>query len=217
MEVEGVVVWDEASCEGVGAGLSVEVRDVGLVTCEGRADVLRDATSQIRAMVQGGGNFVVAAPMREMKRWCSAKVLAIRGREADDEKDVVVLGRSVRWNKEVVELEAVEKHGRLIHKELGIMPGSDGVVSPAARVEADDENVGEKLNLDEAPKYRVVLMMISMSMLVSAIGIDIAIASVNACVCVIAIVVVLVTMILFIVMLIFVLNVVMGVLWSLLL
>lgn len=82
------------------------------------------------------------------------RVRAVFGREADDENDIVVLGRVVRWGCAGVELEAGEKHGSLIQKDLGTIPESNSLVSPAAPAEADDDGSGERLGREEASKYR---------------------------------------------------------------
>lgn len=51
------------------------------------------------------------------------------GRDADDEMEVVVLGRMERWGKAGVALEADDRHCELNQKGGGIEPGSHGVDS----------------------------------------------------------------------------------------
>lgn len=71
----------------------------------------------------------------KMREWYEVKVRAGLGREAGDDKDIVVIGRIVRWTREGVELAADAKHGRKIRKEPGVVPGSSGVVSLVQRAE----------------------------------------------------------------------------------
>lgn len=51
-------------------------------------------------------------------------------------------------------MEGDEKHGRLIREELGILPGSIGVVSRVLRAEVDEDGGDEKVSREEATKYR---------------------------------------------------------------
>lgn len=67
-----------------------------------------------------------------------------------------MLGRMARWRRGAVELEADEKHARLIRAGLGILPRSNRVVSPAVRTEGDEDGGVENLGREGATKYRLV-------------------------------------------------------------
>lgn len=73
-----------------------------------------------------------------------ARVRAVLGWEADDQKEILVLCRIVRWGHDGVEPDADEKQGRFMRQELGIVPGSSGVVRPTARTEAGNDGSDEK-------------------------------------------------------------------------
>lgn len=88
--------------------------------------------------------------------WYVAKARAVLGRGAGDDKDIVILGRKVRWGRDGVELDAGGRRGRIIIGEMGIVPGYKGAVSPAVRPENDQGESSEKLSKEESPKYRVV-------------------------------------------------------------
>lgn len=48
------------------------------------------------------------------REWYDVKVRAVLWLEADDDNDIVVLYRMVRWTRDGVELVSKERHGRLI-------------------------------------------------------------------------------------------------------
>lgn len=63
-----------------------------------------------------GDDFVVAGPKHgvgmvknNMREWCGVDVRVVLGRGADDSRDVVVLGRMVRWGRDGVELESRDR------------------------------------------------------------------------------------------------------------
>ena len=56
----------------------------------------------------------------EMKAWFEIKVRAILGPQDKDDKEVVILGRVVRWTDKGIEYEADPKHRRLILEHFGI-------------------------------------------------------------------------------------------------
>eukprot|EP00973_Karenia_brevis_P045183 6258558-Karenia_brevis.AAC.1 len=45
-----------------------------------------------------------------MESWCEIKVRAVLGPEEEDDKEVTILGRLVRWTPEGIEYEADPKH-----------------------------------------------------------------------------------------------------------
>lgn len=121
-----------------------------------------DESSRARALVLGD-DFAVASPKDgvvrvrlKLKQRYGVKVRAISGRNADDNKDIVVLGRAVRWRHNWVGLEAGQKHGRHIRDELGIVSGSSGVVFPVVPAGVAEEVNEKKLSREESSKYRVL-------------------------------------------------------------
>lgn len=64
-----------------------------------------------------------------------------------------MLGRTVRWGRDAVEIEADEKHARLIREKISIV---NGVVSPSVREEIGTDAGDEKLIREEFSRYRAV-------------------------------------------------------------
>ena len=58
-----------------------------------------------------------------MASWFEIKVRAILGEEDKDDKEVVILGRTVRWQDDGIYYEADEKHRILILESLGMVEG----------------------------------------------------------------------------------------------
>lgn len=87
---------------------------------------------------RSGRKCTVAGPKEDaekvqgtMKEWRDVEVRTILEREAHYDKDIVVLGKVVRWRHGGLGLEADERRRRLIMEQMGIVPGCNGVVSPA--------------------------------------------------------------------------------------
>lgn len=115
-----------------------------------------------RALVQGD-DFIVAGPKkgvdrvkRNMKKRYAVKVRAVLGGDANNEIKVLVLGPTVHWGQEGVELEAAGRPGELTKKQMGIEPGSNGVVSPLVRDDTGEGKIEEKLRSSESCRYRAV-------------------------------------------------------------
>lgn len=149
------------SCLPVAGSSLDEARGVRAAAREGGADLHLPwvVASRTRALLHGD-YFVVAGPgdgvekvKGKMKEWCCIEVRVMR-READDDRDVIVLGRMFRRRRDGMELEADEKHNRLIREGLGILPGSNGVVSPAVRAQVGKHGSDEKSSREGSCKYR---------------------------------------------------------------
>eukprot|EP00973_Karenia_brevis_P044084 6109332-Karenia_brevis.AAC.1 len=54
-----------------------------------------------------------------MEKWYEIKVRAILGPERQDDKEVIILGRIVRWTDHGIEYEADPKHGIKILEHFG--------------------------------------------------------------------------------------------------
>lgn len=125
----------------MGGGRRGEIGVVEHVAGEGRPKMrVWGEVSQTRALVHGE-DFMMAAPKRgaervkkSMKECYEFKVRAVLERDADD-YEVCHVGPDGEVDQGGgVELEAGEKHGKLIIEELGLVPGSNGVVSLAVRM-----------------------------------------------------------------------------------
>ena len=56
-----------------------------------------------------------------MKTWLEIKVRAMLGPDKKDDKEVVILGRTLRWKEWGIEWEADKKHRELLMEDLGLI------------------------------------------------------------------------------------------------
>ena len=56
-----------------------------------------------------------------MKSWFEIKVRAMLGPDHEDDKEVILLGRRVRWLEDKVEWEADPNHRRKVLEHFGTM------------------------------------------------------------------------------------------------
>ena len=79
------------------------------------------------------------------------------GEDADDVKEVVILGRVVRWTRDVLEFEADPKHRLLVMETFVFQEDSKSLVNngeSSSRQEVGDEEDMEK---EEATEFRGVV------------------------------------------------------------
>ena len=119
--------------------------------------------SRSRCVVHGD-DFTFMAEDAELKRmanlmseWYDIKVRAVLGPEENDDKEVVILGRTVRWKDNRNEYEADAKYARLVWEGMGLKADSQGLDGPILKessktVESDDE----ELNRNEATNFRKI-------------------------------------------------------------
>eukprot|EP00973_Karenia_brevis_P076822 10668793-Karenia_brevis.AAC.1 len=89
-----------------------------------------------------------------MKSWFEIKVRAVLGPEEGDDKEVTILGRSVRWTNEGIEYEADPKHRRLILKYCGFNEKTKSIGVNGDREDKVEEQEEEYLDKGEAKEYR---------------------------------------------------------------
>ena len=110
-----------------------------------------------------GDDFTFLAEEEELRRmaelmakWYEVKVRAIMGPDAKDAKEVVILGRTVRWLDDRIEYEADGKYVKVIIEEMGLEEVSNGVEGPVGQTKAEDLEDDEELSKDEAKDFRRV-------------------------------------------------------------
>lgn len=106
--------------------------------------------SRARASAHGD-DFVVAGPKKggervknKMKEWHDVKVRAVLGRDAGDNKEIVIPGRMVHGG--MAPTDADERHRGILRDEMGILLGSTRVLAPTVRTENDEGESDEKLS-----------------------------------------------------------------------
>ena len=57
----------------------------------------------------------------QMRRWFDIKVRAVLGEDPEDDKEVTILGRIVRWTSSGIEFEADPKHRSLVMEMFGFI------------------------------------------------------------------------------------------------
>ena len=135
---------------------------VGFVRGAGCPVLFFHATRDIALAVHGDD--FVATGLGDQLSWLSTylqscfevKVRATLGEEQRDEKEVVMLGRLVRWTPEGVEMEADPKHRDLVLRALALDDSSNGLTSNG---EAQKNNEGDEnyfLDPSESTAYRAI-------------------------------------------------------------
>jgi hypothetical protein len=91
----------------------------------------------------------------KMAEWYEIKVRAMMGPDPGDDKEVRILNRVCRWEKDKITYVADDKHATRIMDELGFDEGTKGVDMPIKKGhdEGDYEN-DEPLDTAEAKRYR---------------------------------------------------------------
>ena len=83
-----------------------------------------------------------------MGSWFDIKLRAILGEDPEDDKEVTILGRIVRWANEGIEFEADPKHRLLIMETFGLKEDSRGLVNNGEQIIkeeiGDDEDMEKK-------------------------------------------------------------------------
>ena len=89
-----------------------------------------------------------------MKSWFEIKVRARLGPDEKDDKEVVLLGRVIRWKDWGIEYEADPKHRKVILEHFGLEEGSRGLTHNGDKDEKEDEWEVEDLEKEETTVYR---------------------------------------------------------------
>ena len=107
-----------------------------------------------------GDDFTFLAEEEELQRmtklmteWYEIKVRAMMGPDAKDDKEVVILGRTVRWLEDRNEYEADGKYAKMICEEMGLSEWSKYLDGLAEKDDGADDEGDEELNKEEATEY----------------------------------------------------------------
>ena len=91
-----------------------------------------------------------------MKGWFEVKVRAKLGPEDTDDKEVTILGRTVRWKAWGIEYEADERHRKIIMEYYGFNEKSNGLTGNGNVETGDEDDVDEHLDGGEVIIIRVI-------------------------------------------------------------
>jgi len=73
-----------------------------------------------------------------LKSWFELKVRGRLGPEENDDKEIVILGRTVTWDADGIRIKADTKHGESIKKYCGLDANSKGLGSPGKKPDSKD-------------------------------------------------------------------------------
>ena len=126
----------------------------------GAPTVFFDPKTGVRVVVHGddftfaGVKSELVKIRRRMAEWYEIKDRGIMGSEEGESKEVVILGRTVRWTSEGVEYEADGKHRRALMRMMGMDEGSNFVGSPSVKEVEGSEWRDEDVELEGSEKRR---------------------------------------------------------------
>ena len=90
-----------------------------------------------------------------MQSWFEIKVRGILGRDPNDDKEVVLLGRRIRWNDDGIEWEADPRHREKVLQHFGFGSNTKPSASNGVRDHSEESDwEREELQRDEATQYR---------------------------------------------------------------
>eukprot|EP00973_Karenia_brevis_P041123 5690306-Karenia_brevis.AAC.1 len=89
-----------------------------------------------------------------MEEWYEIKVRAILGPGKKDDKEVVILGRIVRWTERGIEYTADPKHRQIVLEYFGFSEESKGLGVNGDREDKMGEWEETFLSKPEAKEYR---------------------------------------------------------------
>eukprot|EP00973_Karenia_brevis_P067973 9456053-Karenia_brevis.AAC.1 len=89
-----------------------------------------------------------------METWYEIKLRAVLGPESGDDKEVVMLGRLVRWTENGIEYQADRKQRKIVLEYFGFSENSKELSLNGDREEKIGEWVLALLNKREAKEFR---------------------------------------------------------------
>jgi hypothetical protein len=128
---------------------SQRMEDAGMKRGKAASTTYYNAATGTRCVVHGD-DFTFMGPSRDLARmrglmeeWYQIKVRAILGDGPEDDKEITLLNRIVRWRADFVEVQADAKHQRLILECFGLDASSNALASPSVKVDVDRAGDGE--------------------------------------------------------------------------
>jgi hypothetical protein len=97
-----------------------------------------------------------------MKEWFEIKAIAKLGPEDKDDKEVTILGRTVRWKNWGIEYEADVKHRNIVMEHFGFNEKTHGLTGNGnAEIHDEEDENDEKLVGGEVTSFRAVAARIN--------------------------------------------------------
>ena len=93
--------------------------------------------------------------IKQMQEWYEIKVRAILGPDEEDDKEVVILGRTVQWCSWGISWEADKKHRKLLMEKFGYDEKTKPLTSNGdTELHQDDEEEQQLVTKSEATEFR---------------------------------------------------------------
>jgi hypothetical protein len=89
-----------------------------------------------------------------MRSWFDIKVRGVLGADSDDQKEVTILGRTVRWKEDCIEYEADMKHRQMILDYFGFDETTRPLSQNGDKEEKIEPWMDVEMDKDEAKKFR---------------------------------------------------------------
>ena len=89
-----------------------------------------------------------------MGEWFEIKVKGVLGPEDKDMKEIVILGRLVRWTEDGVEFEADPRHRKALMDHFGFEEGVKGAAVNGDKERKEEEGDEDDMEREEAKTFR---------------------------------------------------------------
>ena len=139
---------------------AMRLKEVGFERGRAAPTAFVNTTTGVRVVVWGD-DFTFLGRERhlkniaeEMAQWYDIKVRAVMGPCRDDDKEVRILNRVVKWERDKITYEADDKHVVKIMDELGFDDSTKSLDTPLAKDHDNDDGDDEPLDDQEAKRYR---------------------------------------------------------------
>ena len=123
------------------ADFSGKLESVGFARGKSCPTVFYRASTGCRCVVHGDGFTFLSSEeeigdlVRNFEKWYEIKVRGVLGGGKDDQHEITILNRHLRWKGMVIEHEADDKHAWEIVKEMGLEGESKGLEAPCEKLE----------------------------------------------------------------------------------
>lgn len=140
---------------------AAKLKSVGYERGRAAPTAFVDRSTGVRVVVWGD-DFTFLGRERHLKdmaakmaEWYDIKVRAVMGPGRDDDKEVRILNRLVKWKADKITYEADDKHAARVMYELGFDDSTKGLDMPVAKNHDEEgEDDDEPLDVHEAKRYR---------------------------------------------------------------
>ena len=89
-----------------------------------------------------------------MASWFDIKVRGMLGPDRDDDKEVTILGRTVRWTDEGVEYEADMKHRTKVLEYFGFNSSTRGLTCNGDKEDKEEPWMDQPMDKEQAKEFR---------------------------------------------------------------